>query len=71
VDSYPVGDLNDETLSQEIRLLGDIVVAASRVARHLTQGEIDQVLDLDQPTPAPQRAAANHASQPAGRRRPR
>jgi hypothetical protein len=46
-DSNP--ELNDKTLADEIRLLGDLVVAASRVTRHLTQAEVDQVLNLDPP----------------------
>ncbi len=47
VDSSPADELTDEPLSQEIRLLGDLVLAASRVARHLTQDEVDHVLELN------------------------
>ncbi len=38
-------ELHDEELSEEIRLLGDLVVAASKVTGHLTQDEVDQILD--------------------------
>ncbi len=47
MDSRAADELTDEPLSQEIRLLGDLVLAASRVARHLTQDEVDQVLELN------------------------
>ena len=47
VDSSSADELTDEPLSQEIRLLGDLVLAASRVARHLTQDEVDQLLELN------------------------
>ena len=42
-------ELNDTTLAGEIRLLGDLMLAASRVTRHLTQAEVDRVLKLDPP----------------------
>lgn len=54
-DSYR--ELNDETLDDEIRLLGDLVLAASRVTRHLTQVEVDQILNLDPPIGEPLPAA--------------
>jgi hypothetical protein len=38
-------ELHDEELSEEIRLLGDLVLAASKVTGHLTQNEVDQILD--------------------------
>jgi hypothetical protein len=57
VDSHCFGDLHDEALFQEIRLLGDLVVAASRMARHLTQDEVDVILELGQPTTDPHRGA--------------
>jgi hypothetical protein len=53
VDSYSAGELNDEPLSQEIELLGELVVAASGMTRHLTREEVDQVLGLSGPTPEP------------------
>ena len=53
MDSYSVGDLNDEPQSQEIKLLGDLVLAVSHLTRHLTEDELDQVLELDEPTPQP------------------
>jgi len=37
-------ELDDEVLSQEITLLGEVVIAASRVTQHLTQDEVDQIL---------------------------
>lgn len=46
-------ELNDETLADEIRLLGDLVLAASRVTRHLTQVEVDQILKQDPPMSEP------------------
>jgi len=46
-------DLNDKTLADEIRLLGDLMLAASRFTRHLTQGEVDRVLNLDPPVSEP------------------
>jgi hypothetical protein len=50
-DSDP--ELNDRTLADEIRLLGELVVAATRVTRHLTQAEVDGVLDLSPPVSEP------------------
>ena len=50
-DSDP--ELNDQVLADEIRLLGDLVLAASQVTRHLTQVEVDQVLNLGPPVPEP------------------
>lgn len=58
MNSHPAGELHDENLSQEIELLGDLVLAASRVARHLTPDEIDQILEPPQPTPPPPRGAS-------------
>ena len=46
-------ELNDETLADEIRLLGDIVLAASRVTRHLTEVEVDQILNPGPPASEP------------------
>jgi hypothetical protein len=42
--SDPAGELHDAALFQEIRLLGALVLAASRVTRHLTAHEVDAVL---------------------------
>ena len=39
-------ELDDEVLSQEITLLGEVVIAASRVTQHLTQDEVDQILGV-------------------------
>ncbi len=47
MDSESARELKDEALSEEIRLLGELVLAASSVTRHLTQAEVDQVLDLE------------------------
>ena len=47
MDSESARELKDEALSGEIRLLGELVLAASSVTRHLTQAEVDQVLDLE------------------------
>jgi hypothetical protein len=44
VDSHFARELHDAPLSEEIKLLGDLVLAASGVARHLTQDEVDQIL---------------------------
>lgn len=49
----PKRELNDEILADEIRLLGDLVLAASGVTRHLTQTEIDQVLNQGPPAREP------------------
>ena len=50
-DSNP--ELNDKTLADEITLLGDLVLAASRMTRQLTQVEVDQVLNLGPPVSEP------------------
>ena len=39
--------LHDEQLESEIRLVGDLVLAASQRERHMSQSEIDEVLGLD------------------------
>lgn len=65
MDPHSFCDLHDEQLWQEIRLLGDLVLAASVLTRHLTQDEVDQVLEkheasseaLCQPDPSAHRAA--------------
>ena len=48
----PDQDLNDDVLSEEIELLGNLVLAASGVTRRLTQEEVDGVLQLDSPRAA-------------------
>jgi hypothetical protein len=47
LDPLFAGELDDEVLSAEITLLGDLVLAATRVARHLTEDEVDQILGVD------------------------
>ena len=47
MDSGSSRELNDDVLSEEIRLLGELVLAASSVTRHLTQDEVDQVLEQE------------------------
>ena len=47
MDSESARMLTDDALSEEIRLLGELVLAASSVTRQLTQAEVDQVLDLE------------------------
>ena len=42
--------LNDEQLEDEIRLVGDLVLAASQHQGHLSQDEVDEILGL-QPAP--------------------
>ena len=44
-DSAP--ELNDHALAEEIKLLGELVLAASSLTRHLTQVEVDQVLEVE------------------------
>ncbi len=46
MDSDSDGELNDDVLSAEIKLLGELVLAASGVTRRLTQAEVDQVLGV-------------------------
>jgi len=43
-DSAP--ELNDHALAEEITLLGELVLAASTVTRHLTSAEVDHVLKV-------------------------
>ena len=47
MDSESARELNDDALSEEIRLLGELVLAASSATRHLTQAEVDQVLEVE------------------------
>jgi len=37
-------ELDDELLCEEIKLLSDLVLAATGVTQHLTQDEADQIL---------------------------
>jgi hypothetical protein len=43
-------ELHSEALSEEIKLLGDLVLAASRVTRHLSEDEVGQILTAHRPT---------------------
>ena len=45
-------ELHDEELFEEIRLLGDLVLAASKVTGHLTEDEVDQILMRPRPPEA-------------------
>lgn len=38
--------LHDEQLENEIRLVGDLVLAATQSAEHLTQERIDEILGI-------------------------
>ena len=44
--SDSASELNDPALAEEITLLGELVLAASSVTRHLTESEVDQVLEV-------------------------
>jgi hypothetical protein len=46
VDDAPEDDLQDRELSQEIELVGDLVVAASDADADLSTSEIDRILGL-------------------------
>jgi hypothetical protein len=39
--------LHDEQLESEIRLVGDLVLAASQREGHMSQAEIDEILGLE------------------------
>jgi len=43
----PDPSLHDHQLETEIRLVGDLVLAASQSEQHLTEERIDEVLGLD------------------------
>ena len=47
MDSDSAGELHDDALSVEIKLLGALMLAASSATRHLTQAEVDQVLEVE------------------------
>jgi hypothetical protein len=62
-------ELTDEVLAEEIELLGEVVLAGSGAARHLTQEEVDDVLHLDGPDPraeTPSDAASTTSDATAG-----
>lgn len=61
VDGHPARELDDDILAEEIKLLGELVLAASGVRRHLTQDEVDQLLGLRSDR---QREAAQDGVQP-------
>lgn len=44
--------LNDEQLESEIKLVGDLVLAASQSSEHLTDAEVDALLGLAAEVPA-------------------
>ena len=46
MDSNSAGELHDEALSDEIKLLASFVLAAAAVPRRLTLAEVDQILGL-------------------------
>ncbi|MFQ6171464.1 hypothetical protein ACK8HX_07655 [Oryzobacter sp. R7] len=46
----PDPSLNDEQLEAEIRLVGDLVLAASQSESPLTQAQIDEVLGIEDGT---------------------
>ncbi|MDP9221599.1 MAG: hypothetical protein M3P23_13830 [Actinomycetota bacterium] len=46
LDDAPEDDLQDRELSQEIELVGDLVVAASDADADLSTSEIDRILGL-------------------------
>lgn len=43
----PAGDLTDDVLGEGLRLLGELILAASCVPRHLTPEEVDESLGVD------------------------
>jgi hypothetical protein len=53
VQLNPGPELTDKALDDEIRLFGDLLLAASRVTRPLTQVEVDRVLNLAPPLGKP------------------
>ena len=68
MDSESARMLTDDALFEEIRLLGELVLAASSVTRHLTQAEVDQVLDLET---SPTRGEPSRSACPTARSRRR
>jgi hypothetical protein len=51
MDPDSAGELNDDALAAEIKLLGALMLAASGVTRPLTQAELDQVLGVETAPP--------------------
>jgi hypothetical protein len=62
-DLYPSRELTDQALDEEIQLLGELVLAASGMTRHLTPEEVDQTLGVHLA------AASEHPHPPVRRRR--
>ena len=54
--------LHDDEMETEIKLVGDLVVAASQSAQHLSDQRIDEVLGLD----AHEEDAPPRADEPEG-----
>ena len=63
----PDPSLNDEQLEAEIRLVGDLVLAASQCDEHLSDAEIDAVLGLLPVPGVPAGEADGPATDAAGR----
>lgn len=59
--------LHDDALATEIELLGEVVLAVSGLARHLSPDEVDRLLHLDEPPPGP--SDAPNAPDAPGRQR--
>jgi len=47
MDSDSAGELHDDALSAEIKLLGALMLAASSATGHLTLAEVDHVLEVE------------------------
>ena len=47
MDSDSAGELHDDALSAEIKLLGALMLAASSATGHLTLAEVDYVLEVE------------------------
>ena len=58
--------LNDEDLEAEIRLVGDLVLAASQSEGRLSESEIDAVLGLDPIGPDAPPHTAGSGGEPGG-----
>jgi hypothetical protein len=57
--------LHDEQLESEIRLVGDLVLAALQRERHMSESEIDEVLGLDAAGAEEAGADIEHGDPPA------
>jgi len=69
MDSDSAQELHDDALAGEIKLLVDLVLAASSMPRHLTPAEVDQVLELEtspgsRARPSASRSATSESSRP-------